>query len=96
MKIIISILISLIFALFWLLKFKWYFDLWTVNLVNIDWTFDANLTIIKHLFDYIYFLPDLIFNSEKENIMQFLSEYRIFSEQEVYISLLFYYNTFND
>jgi hypothetical protein len=92
MKLITSILIALIFTLFWILKFEWYFELWKVNLVDIDWTFEIDLSYIKHTTDYIFYIPELIFDTYKDYIREYFIEDKELTNQEIYISIIFIFH----
>lgn len=91
MKIIASILIAMIFTLFWLLKFEWYFNFWTINLIWYDDTFDANLWFIKTSTDYIYHIPEIIYNSKKDVIIKFLSPYISIDKKATFLSITFFF-----
>lgn len=91
MKIIASILIAMIFTLFWLMKFEWYFNFWTINLIWYDNTFDANLWFIKTSTDYIYYIPEIIYNSKKEIIIKSLSPYVSLDNKTTYLSITFFF-----
>ena len=95
MRLIVSILIAWIFTLFWLLKHEWYFDLWVINLINLDWTFDTNLSFIKNIFDYIFYIPDLIFESSKGNIKEYFKDSIVLLPKEIYLFIIFIYHFIN-
>ena len=95
MRLIVSILIAWIFTLFWLLKYEWYFDLWVVNLINLDWTFDTNLTFIKNWFNYIFYIPDLIFEYSKDNIKEYFKYSIVLLPKEIYLFIIFIYHFIN-
>ncbi|MFK7779854.1 MAG: hypothetical protein QM490_01790 [Candidatus Gracilibacteria bacterium] len=92
MRLIISILIAGIFTLFGLLKFKGYFELGKVNLINMDGTFEVNFSSIKQITDYIFYIPQLIFDSEKESLKEYFSRYTSLSNQDIYISIVFLFH----
>lgn len=92
MRLIVSILVGMIFTLFWLLKLEWWYDLWIVNLINIDWTFDVNLSFIKTFADFILYLPEIIINWEKESIREFLDKYIILWDLELYLLVIFLFH----
>lgn len=92
MRILVSILFAWIFTLLWLLKFEWYLDVWTVNLVNADWTFDTNLSFIKQASDYIFYLPDLVFEFSRVYIKEQLSQYITLWNKDIYIFVMFLYH----
>jgi hypothetical protein len=88
MKIIAIILITLLFTLFWLMKFEWYFDIWEINLVGYDDTFNTNFNFIKTTFDYIYYVPETVYNSEKENLKNLFSTFHSLGNKEVYLLVI--------
>lgn len=92
MNIILSILVASTFTLFWLLKFQWFFDFWKVNLINIDWTFDADFSNITNIINYIFYIPDILFNLGKDTIKNFFSKYLSLNNTEIYLWLMFIYH----
>lgn len=92
MNIILSILIASFLALLWLLNFQWYFDLSVVNIINIDWTFDADLSWVKHTIDFVLYIPEQIFNIEKELIKELFSKYINLTKQEIYVWIMFLFH----
>jgi len=90
MKIISAILIALIFTLVWLLKFEWYINMWIVNLIGYDDTFDADLGgFFVTITNYIYYFPELIYNSEKESIKNILLGNYSLDDKDVYLWIIF-------
>jgi len=85
MKIIVTILIALVFTLIWLLKYEWYFNLWVVNVIWYDDTFDADLSFLKTATDYTLYMPESIYNLEKENIKSTLK----FDDKTTYLMIIF-------
>jgi hypothetical protein len=92
MNIILSILVALFFTLFWLLKLQWYFEIWKIDLVGVENIFEVDLSYIKHSINYIFYIPELIFNNEKVLIKEFFIKYINLSEQEIYIWVMFFYH----
>lgn len=92
MKLILSILIAWIFTLFWVMKFNGYFDFWIVNLIDLDWTFEFDFSFIKYTLDYIFYIPELIFENEKTNIQLFFSEYSQLTNNETLIFIMFLFH----
>lgn len=92
MKLITSILIAWIFTLFWLLKFQGYFEIWKVDLIKIDWTFEVNFSFIKYTMDYIFFFCWLIFDSNKEIIKESFSKYTVLTNKDVYVFIVFLFH----
>ncbi len=89
MKIIASILIAMIFTLIWLLKFDWHLNFWTVNLIGYDDTFDANLWFIRTAADYLFYIPELIFDSKKEGIINLLNGIITLDNKSTFLSIVF-------
>ena len=90
MKIISIILITLLFTLLWLMKFEWYFNIWVVNLIGYDDTFNTNLNFLKTTVNYIFFMPELIYNSEKETIKDFFSWHYSLTNKEIFLFVIKY------
>jgi hypothetical protein len=87
-----SILIAWIFTIFWLLKFQGYFEIWKIDLIKIDWTFEVNLSFIKYTMDYIFYFCWLIFDLNKEAIKEYFSKYTLLTNKDVYIIIVFLFH----
>jgi len=92
MRMLVSILIAWIFTLFWLFRYQWFFDIWTVNLVNSDETFDTDLSFITQIFDYIFYLPDLVFDFSKIYVKDQFSQYVTLWNKDIYLFITFLYH----
>lgn len=79
----------MIFSLLWLLKYDWHLNFWTVNLIGYDDTFDANLWFIRTSADYIFYIPELIFKSEKIDLITLLSKYITLDNKGLFLSIVF-------
>lgn len=95
MRLIVSILIAWIFTLFWLLKFEWYFDFWTINIVEKDWTFDTDFSFIKNSLTYIYYIPDFIFEYSNIYIKEYFLQYYTLTNRDTYIFVMYIYHLIN-
>lgn len=84
MKLIVSILIAWLFALLGLFKFQWYFDIWEVHFINS--IFSINLSFLKNIIDYIFYFPELIFNTKLETIK--LWWWKNLNEQDIYVIII--------
>lgn len=92
MNIILSILVAWFFTLLWLLKLQWYFEIWKIDLVGVENIFEVDLSFIKHSINYIFYIPELIFDNEKSWIKEYFAKYINLSEQEIFIWVIFVYH----
>ncbi len=85
MKIIASILIASIITLIWILKFEWHLNFWVINLIWYDNTFNTNLSFIKISTDYIYHIPNIIYDLNKDFIQKILN----IDDKETFLLIVF-------
>lgn len=87
MKVILLLLATSITTLIWLLKYQWYFDFWVIEFIS-----RVDMSWIKSTLDYIYYIPDTMFQNNWENIKIFLSKYIELQEQENYLFIVFVFH----
>lgn len=91
MRIVATILIAMIFTLLWLLKFDWHLNFWTINLIGYDDTFNTNFWFIRTSADYIFYVPELIYNSKKDAIIDLFYWILNLDKKATYLSIVFFF-----
>ena len=92
MKILIILLIASFFALIWMLKFGWSFDVWLIGVKDAEWIFAVDVSFMKQSINYFFYIPELLYNMGKENIKEFISQYFTIKDKEIYTLVIFIFH----
>ncbi|MDP2090664.1 MAG: hypothetical protein Q8K30_03620 [Candidatus Gracilibacteria bacterium] len=91
MRIVATILIAMIFTLLGLLKFDGHLNFGTINLIGYDDTFNTNFGFIRTSADYIFYVPELIYNSKKDAIIDLFYGILNLDKKATYLSIVFFF-----
>ena len=92
MKILITILLASIFAFIWMLEYEWSFNLWKIEVKEAHWVLDVDVSFIEKSVDYILYVPDILYNKNKDSIKEYVSKYFIIKDKDIFILIAFMYH----
>jgi hypothetical protein len=54
--------------------------------------FEVDLSFIKYTIDYIFYIPELLLNSEKSAIKEYFSTHSTLTDKNIYLSIVFLFH----
>ena len=92
MKILITILLASIFAFIWMLEYDWSFNLSKIEVKESHWVLDVDVSFIEKSVDYILYVPDILYNKNKDNIKECITKYFTIKDKDIFILISFIYH----